>query len=273
MKAKLYTRRSTSRTLWGKRSRDTHEVALLLGPHSRLKELHQLLRIFWETLKGFRALHFVGPSVTVFGSARFREGHPYYRQARQIGAKLAQLGFTVITGGGPGLMEAANRGAKEAGGMSVGCNITLPKEQKPNPYLDKWVEFRYFFIRKLMLAKYSYAFIAMPGGFGTADEFFEIATLLQTRKIEYFPLVLFGKGYWGPLLGLFKNSMLKQGAIDTLDLDLFLITDSPEEAVAYIRKNTIRQFGLTYKPAQRPQGLLFEKRFTGRRKREASPEG
>ena len=259
MKANLP--RSTSKTLWGKRSRSLHEGAFLQGPHSRLKELQQLLRIFWETLRGFRALHFVGPCVTVFGSARFKEGHPYYRQARQVGAELAKVGFTVMTGGGPGLMEAANRGAKEAGGRSVGCNITLLREQKPNAYLDQWVEFHYFFVRKLMLAKYSYAFIAMPGGFGTADEFFEIATLLQTGKIEHFPLILFGKAYWKPLLGMFRDSMLKKGAIDTLDLDLFLVTDSPDQAVSYIRQNTIRQFGLTYRPAQKPRTLFLEKKF------------
>jgi uncharacterized protein (TIGR00730 family) len=260
VKPKSILRRFSSRTLWGKRSRDTHEGVFLQGPHSRLKEFQQLLRIFWETLRGFRALHFVGPCVTVFGSARFTQGHPYYRLARQVGAKLAAIGFTVITGGGPGLMEAANRGAKEAGGRSVGCNITLPKEQKPNAYLDKWVEFHYFFVRKLMLAKYSYAFVAMPGGFGTADEFFEIATLLQTGKVQDFPLVLVGRDYWGPLLELFKKSMLREGAIDTLDLDLFLVTDSPQEAVSYIQKNTIRQFGLTYRRAPKPKPFLFEKR-------------
>jgi len=256
---KILTRRSITRSLWGKRSRDPHEGHFLQGPHSRLKELQQLFRIIWETLRGFRALHFVGPCVTVFGSARFSQGHPYYRLTREVGAKLAGIGFTVITGGGPGLMEAANRGAKESGGRSVGCNIMLPKEQQPNPYLDKWVEFRYFFIRKLMLAKYSYAFIAMPGGYGTADEFFEILTLLQTGKIQHFPMVLMGKSYWEPLMGLFKKSMLKQGAIDTLDLDLFLVTDSPAEAVAYIQKNTIRQFGLTYRPVPKPNFLLFER--------------
>jgi len=256
---KTLSRRFITRSLWGKKSRDPHEGVFLQGPHSRWKEFQQLVRIFLETLRGFRALHFTGPCVTVFGSARFTEGHPYYHLTRQVGSKLAKVGFTVITGGGPGLMEAANRGAKEAGGRSLGCNITLPKEQKPNPYLDKWVEFRYFFIRKLMLAKYSYAFIAMPGGFGTADEFFEIATLLQTGKIEDFPLVLMGKEYWAPLLGLFKDSMLKRGAIDTLDLDLFIVTDSPEEAVSYIKKNTIQQFGLTYRAAPKPNALLLER--------------
>ena len=157
-------------------------------------------------------------------------------------------------------MEAPNRGAKEAGGRSVGCNITLPKEQHPNPYLDKWVEFRYFFIRKLMLAKYSYAFIAMPGGFGTADEFFEIVTLLQTGKIKNFPLALMGKSFWAPLMDLFKKSMLKQGAIDAEDLKFILVTNSPDEAVTHIQKRTIEPFGLTYKPMPKPRFFLLEDR-------------
>src|SRR3954447_10656899 len=140
-------------------------------------------------MRGFRLLHFVGPCATVFGSARFTEDHRYYKMARELGGRLARAGFTVMTGGGPGIMEAANRGAKEAGGYSVGCNIELPREQKPNPYLDRWVTFRDFGIRKLMLIKYSYAFIVLPGGFGTLDEFFSTATLIQTEKIEDFPLV------------------------------------------------------------------------------------
>ena len=260
MKIKNIRRRVHSRSLWGKASGSVHERFSLQGPHSRLKELQQLFRIFFESLKGFRALHFEGPCVTVFGSARFDEGHPYYDLARKVGSRLAGLGFTIITGGGPGLMEAANRGAKEAGGRSLGCNISLPKEQAPNRYLDKWVEFHYFFIRKLMLAKYSYAFVAMPGGFGTADEFFEIATLLQTGKIEHFPMVLMGKSYWAPLMDLFRRSMLKQGAIDAKDLKLILLTDSPEEAARHIRSHTLEKFGLVYRPASKPQTLLLEKR-------------
>ncbi len=157
----------------------------------------------------FRNLHFVGPCVTVFGSARLTEPHPYYLLARELGAQIARAGFTVMTGGGPGLMEAANRGAKDAEGVSIGCNITLPKDQKPNHFLDKWVEFRYFFVRKLMLAKYSYGFIAMPGGFGTLDEFFEIATLVQTGKIKNFPVILMGAEYWTPLLRFLDATLLK----------------------------------------------------------------
>src|SRR5262245_34492619 len=162
---------------WGKVPADTAEERFLQGPKTRRFEFARLLRIMMEFLRGFRKLHFVGPCVTVFGSARFKEDHEYYELGREMGRRLAQAGFTVITGGGPGIMEAANRGAKDAGGPSIGCNIRLPVEQKPNPYVDQFIEFRYFFVRKVMLAKYSYGFVALPGGFGTLDELFEIATL------------------------------------------------------------------------------------------------
>lgn len=250
---------STSRSLWGKSTRSHREGRFLSGPLSRLEELQQLFLIFFECLKGFRRLHFVGPCVTIFGSARFNESHPYYRLTRRVAAEVAKLGFTVMTGGGPGLMEAANRGAKEAKGRSVGCNIILPKEQHPNPYLDLWLEFHYFFVRKLMLAKYSYAFIAMPGGFGTADEFFEINTLIQTGKTQDFPVILVGKRYWAPMLRMFKASMLKEGAIDQKDIDRILVTDSPKEVAAYIRCQAIGHFGLQYKPSIRPRPLLLER--------------
>ena len=151
---------------WGKHGATPQIQAFLQGPQRRGTELLRALRVLWEMIQGFRALHFVGPCVTVFGSARFPENHPYYKLAEQVGAELAKAGFTVMTGGGPGIMEAANRGAKSAGGTTVGCNIQLPQEQKPNPYLDHWVTFQHFFVRKVMLVKYSYAFIAMPGGFG-----------------------------------------------------------------------------------------------------------
>ncbi len=261
MKKEPIKKKHTSKSLWGKTSRDAHERHLLAGPHSRLEELRQLFRIFFECLRGYRGLHFAGPCVTIFGSARFGENHPYYKLTRQVGSQIARLGFTVMTGGGPGLMEAANRGAKEAGGRSVGCNIILPKEQKPNPYVDLWLEFRYFFIRKLMLAKYSYAFIAMPGGFGTADEFFEIATLVQTGKMKQFPIILMGKRYWAPLLGMFKQSMLKEGAIDQADIDRIFVSDSPKEVSSYIRRHTLKPFGLTYKTMTRPKFFLFERKI------------
>src|SRR5262245_60515207 len=167
----------------------------LQGPQPRGFELARAARIFVEFIRGFRALHFVGPCVTVFGSARFPEDHRYYQLARDVGARLAHAGFTVMTGGGPGIMEAANRGAREAGGRSIGCNIELPHEQRPNAYVDRWITFRHFFVRKVMLVKYSYAFVALPGGFGTLDEIFETVTLVQTGKIQEFPLVLIGTDF------------------------------------------------------------------------------
>jgi hypothetical protein len=210
-------------------------------------------------MRGFRALHFVGPCVTVFGSARFPEGHRHYELARAVGRGLAKAGFTVMTGGGPGIMEAANRGAKEGGGRSVGANITLPQEQKPNPYLDRFVEFRYFFVRKLMLVKYSYAFIGMPGGLGTLDEITEIAVLIQTGKVQSFPIVLVGTDFWRGFLDFMRGTLLAAGTIDAVDLDRLRITDSPEEAVRIVRDTAIAKFGLTYGPAMRPSVVLGER--------------
>ena len=155
------------------------EIKFLEGPQSRWKEFKFSVEVLFEFIKGFRKLHFVGPCVTIFGSARFKDGHPYYEKTEELAGKIAQLGFTIMTGGGPGIMEAANKGAKEVGGRSVGCNIVLQHEQKPNPYLDKWVNIKFFFVRKTLLIKYSYAFVVMPGGFGTLDEYFEALSLLQ----------------------------------------------------------------------------------------------
>jgi uncharacterized protein (TIGR00730 family) len=231
---------------WGKETARPEEIRFLEGPQKRGVELWRAIRIFFELLGGFRALHFVGPCVTVFGSARFKEDHPYYVMAREAGARLARAGFTVMTGGGPGIMEAANRGAKDVGGASVGCNIELPQEQKPNPYLDKWVTFRHFYVRKLMLVKYSYAFIAMPGGFGTLDEIFETATLIQTGKIQQFPLVLMGKDFWTPLLDFFRQRLIVNKTIDSLDAERITVTDSPHEAVDAIADIALHRFGLTY---------------------------
>ena len=236
---------------------EPEERVFLEGPRSRGSELKSVLTILAEFIRGFRALHFVGPCVTVFGSARFKEDHPYYALARTVGQRLAQIGFTVMTGGGPGIMEAANRGAKEAGGFSVGCNIVLPEEQKINAYLDRRVTFRHFYVRKVMLVKYSYAFVVMPGGMGTMDEFFEAAVLIQTRKIESFPVILFGKEYWRPLVE-FLNEMAEAGTIDGADLDLFLFTDSVDEAMAHIQKHAIDQFGLVRKAPRRRSRFLRE---------------
>lgn len=248
---------STEAKAWGKKPADSEVPQFLQGPQRRGFELGRAIRIFFEFIRGFRRLHFLGPCVTVFGSARFKEDHPYYVLARDVGARLAQAGFTVMTGGGPGIMEAANRGAKEAGGRSVGCNIELPLEQTPNPYLDDWITFRYFFVRKVMLIKYSYAFITMPGGFGTLDEVFETATLIQTRKIRDFPLVLMGRDYWQPLVD-FLNRLAKDGTIDAQDCQRILVTDSAEEAVRSVMDIAMKRFGLTYGPKARRRWYLWE---------------
>lgn len=238
------------------------EHFFLEGPRSRKRELWTLVQIMAEFLKGFRTLHFVGPCVTVFGSARFPEDHRYYALARTVGAGLARIGFTVMTGAGPGIMEAANRGAREAGGRSVGCSIVLPREQRLNRYLDTWIAFRHFFVRKVMLVKYSYAFVVMPGGFGTMDELFEALTLIQTGKIQNFPVVLVGKDYWQPLVSSLK-AMIAAGTIDARDLDLLLFTDSVEEAIAYIQKHAVEKFGLIRRKVLRPIAVLGEDRQGG----------
>jgi uncharacterized protein (TIGR00730 family) len=223
-------------TRWGKSTRSGDERHFLDGPRLRRTELARTIRIMTEFIQGFRVLHFVGPCVTVFGSARFKEDHQYYALAREMGRRIAALDFTTMTGGGPGIMEAANRGAHEAGGRSIGCNIELPMEQKPNPYVDRFIEFRYFFVRKVMLVKYSYAFVVLPGGFGTLDELFEAITLMQTGKIEDFPVILMGADYWRPMIDFFKNTLLQAGTISPVDLDLLLVTDSPDEAAAAIAR-------------------------------------
>jgi uncharacterized protein (TIGR00730 family) len=229
----------------------------LEGPHSRSRELVMLFHIAREFVRGFRMLHFIGPCVSVFGSARFREDHPYYGLARDLGGRLAGMGFTVMTGGGPGIMEAANRGAREAGGRSVGCNIQLQHEQKPNAYLDRFVTFQHFFVRKVMLVKYSYAFIVLPGGFGTMDELFEAATLIQTHKILSFPVVLMDRAYWQPLTVLLEG-MVSAGTIEPADLKLLLLTDSPDEAMAHIRQYAVEEYHLE-KPRPRASAVLGEK--------------
>jgi len=225
------------------------DVVLLEGPQSRRRELALVLRTLRDFIAGFRVLHFVGPCVTVFGSARFGEGHPYYALAREVGRQVGLLGFTVLTGGGPGVMEAANRGARDVGRPSIGCNIELPHEQQPNPYVDRTVTCRYFFVRKVLLVKYSYAFIALPGGFGTLDELSEALTLIQTGKIQNFPVILMGTAYWQPLLDQLHR-MVAEGTIDKNDLRLFLATDDVEEAMAHLRTYAIEAFGL--RPERRP---------------------
>jgi len=212
------------------------EKQFLQGRQNQAQELESAVRYFLEFLMGFESLEITQPAVTVFGSARFDESSRYYQLARQAGRRLAEAGYAVITGGGPGIMEAANRGAKEAGGMSVGCNINLPKEQKPNAYVDHFVQFDHFFVRKVMLVKYSSAFVVLPGGFGTLDEVFETLTLMQTHKIEQFPVVLMGTEFWGRLRAFMGESLLAERTIDPGDIELFHMTDSPEEAVSIIVK-------------------------------------
>jgi hypothetical protein len=243
---------------WGKVPGPDEEIRFLQGPQRRRVELLRVFRILSEFIRGFRALHFVGPCVTVFGSARFREDHPHYAMGRELGRALARAGFTVMTGGGPGIMEAANRGARDVGGRSIGCNIQLPEEQRPNPYLDRWITFRYFFVRKVMLVKYSYAFVALPGGFGTLDEIFETATLVQTGMIAQFPIVLMGVEFWSPLLSFLRERMVANGTLSESDLDLLLLTDSIPQTIDHVRSKAMQQFGLTYGPSARPSVLLGE---------------
>ena len=215
----------------------THDLEkkFLTGRRDRTEDLESAVRIFLEFLRGFESLDIDGPAVTVFGSARFEETHPYYRMARQVGKELALAGFTVITGGGPGIMEATNRGAKDADGKSIGCNIVLPQEQKPNPFLDWVIEFDHFFVRKVMLVKYSCAFVVLPGGFGTLDEVFETAVLMQTDKIQEFPIILMGRSYWDQMHDFLAQTLLPEKTIDNDDLDLFQCTDDPKHVIDIIK--------------------------------------
>jgi len=229
----------------------TSEGRFLAGPRSRIREFIFVIKVAMEFIKGFRGLHFLGPCITVFGSARFKEDHPYYKITVNVGKRLQEMGFTVMTGGGPGIMEAANRGAKEAGGQTVGCNIVLPFEQSANPYVDKWVNIKYFFVRKVLLFKYSYGFICMPGGMGTIDELFEALTLIQTKKIENFPVVLMGKSYYEHMMVMLVK-MMEEKTIHEEDMKLFLFTDDIEEAMDHIEKYAVKKFGLQRKVKRNP---------------------
>jgi uncharacterized protein (TIGR00730 family) len=214
------------------------EKHFLTGRQQRSEELESAVRYFLEFLHGFESLDVDHPCVTVFGSARFEEDHEYYGLARDTGKALAQAGYGVMTGGGPGIMEAANRGARDGDGLSIGCNIKLPLEQQPNPYLDRFVEFEHFFVRKVMLVKYSCAFVIMPGGFGTMDEAFEVATLVQTGKVESFPIVVMGGTFWKELQEFLLNTMIPEGTISETDLELVQTAETPAEAVDLIRRGT-----------------------------------
>lgn len=234
------------------------ERSFLSGPRSRIDDLGTLFKVSWDFMRAFRVLHFVGPCVTIFGSARTPEGTTYYEMARQMGASMAKMGFTVMTGGGPGIMEAGNRGAYEQGGRSVGVNIQLPFEQQGNPYVDREVTMRYFFTRKTVLIKYSYAFIVMPGGAGTLDEMFETMTLIQTGKLRNFPIVLMGKEYWQPLMDMIYR-MADEGMISPEDPDLIFFTDDIEEASAHIQRHAVRQFHLHQRTVPKVISVFGEK--------------
>lgn len=233
-----------------------HERQFLTGPRSRWKELRYAFSVVFQFIKGFRGLHFNGPCVTFFGSARFDENHDYYQQAREMAAEVSKLGFTIMTGGGGGIMEAANRGAKDVNGKSIGCNIVLPHEQKPNPYLDKYVTIEYFFVRKELLRKYSQAFVVFPGGFGTLDEFFETITLIQTGKTEHFPIIVIGKSFYRFLVEHMKN-MVNEGTISPEDLKLVIVTDDIQEAISHIHECCIENNLETIR-VKRPMWLLGE---------------
>lgn len=196
----------------------------------------RVFRIMAELVEGFEALNNIGPAVTIFGSARLKPGSPYYNKCLKVAESLAKDGFAVISGGGPGIMEAANKGAQNANGISVGLNIELPLEQAPNQFQDVRVEFRYFFVRKLMFVKYAVAYVIFPGGFGTMDELFEALTLIQTKKIRGFPVVLVGREYWQGMIDWLKKTVLEHGNISPEDIDLMHIVDEPEEVCAIINK-------------------------------------
>lgn len=234
-----------------------NEGRFLGGPRPRRTELAFAGRIFAEFLRGFRKLHFVGPCVTVFGSARFEEGHPYYALAEAAGARLAQLGLTVLTGGGPGIMAAASKGAQQAGGRTLGCTIEVGRERRVNPWCDDSIHFRYFFVRKVMLVKYSYAFVVLPGGFGTMDEVFETLTLRQNGKIRDFPIVLLGTEHWGKLLEML-DEMVACGAIDPQDREMLVVTDDLDEMARCIEHAAIKRFGLQTRVPIHPIGALGE---------------
>ncbi len=228
----------------------SEERAFLEGSRNRFKELWFTFKVQYNFIRAFRKLHFIGPCVTVFGSARFDKTNPYYKKGEEVGKALSELGFAVMTGGGPGIMEAANKGAFENNGYSVGCNIILPLEQEVNPYLHKWIKIPYFFVRKFLLLKYSYAFVVMPGGIGTLDELFEALTLIQTKMILHFPVVLFGKEYHKELYEHIQM-MADNESISQEDMNLLFLTDSVEEMKEHLMENAIKGFGLVKKPMRR----------------------
>ena len=233
------------------------DLRFLEGPRSRWKEFRSAISIAREFIYGFRKLHFVGPCVTFFGSARFTEDHPYYEAARELSRRVGRVGFTIMTGGGPGIMEAANRGARDVGAMSVGCNIELPQEQAPNAYLDVSLDFERFFVRKVLLLKYSIAFVVMPGGAGTLDELFETITLIQTNKVRDFPILLYGKDYWAPMLEQIDR-MVEAGTIGKEELEFVLIADSIEEATTLLQGQLVEMWQEIHHRKDRPKWWFLE---------------
>ena len=208
---------------------------ITVGDDFTKEDTWRIFRIMAEFVEGFETLSQVGAAVSIFGSSCLKPENEYYKKAERTAFLLAKEGYAVITGGGPGIMEAANKGAQAAGGRSIGLNIQLPMEQEPNPYIDTLIEFHYFFCRKVMFVKYAKAFVIMPGGYGTMDELFESLTLIQTCRIKRFPVVLLGKAYWGGLIDWMKNSVLEKGCISQEDFDIFSVVDEPEEVVRSIR--------------------------------------
>lgn len=240
--------------------KDRHiDLSFLAGPRSRWYELISVMKIAREFIYGFRRLHFVGPCVTFFGSARFKEDHPYYIAARELARRVGQVGFTVMTGGGPGIMEAANRGARDVKAKSVGCNIVLPHEQYANPYLDVSLTFDRFYVRKVLLLKYSICFVVMPGGAGTVDELFETVTLIQTGKVKNFPILLYGKEYWAPMLQQIEL-MIAEGTIGREELKFIYVADSVEEATYMLQDRLVEMWKQNQKKGDPPKWWFLEKR-------------
>ncbi|HMC96554.1 MAG TPA: TIGR00730 family Rossman fold protein [Flavobacteriales bacterium] len=239
------------------------DLSFLAGPRSRWKEFLSVLNIAREFIRGFRKLHFVGPCVTFFGSARFKEDHPYYEATRALARRAGQVGFTIMTGGGPGLMEAANRGARDVGARSVGCNVRLPHEQQANPYLDVNLTFERFFVRKVLLLKYSIAFVVMPGGAGTVDELFEAITLIQTGKVKNFPILLYGREYWKPMLEQI-TAMIAAGTIGQEELKFVFVADNVEEATTLLRERLVAMWQQAQGRKDAPKWWFLEDRVKGR---------
>lgn len=239
------------------------DLRFLEGPRSRWREFRSAISIASEFIRGFRRLHFVGPCVTFFGSARFQEDHPYYEAARELARRVGRVGFTIMTGGGPGIMEAANRGARDVGARSVGCNIVLPHEQYANPYLDVSLTFERFFVRKVLLLKYSVTFVVMPGGAGTVDELFETITLIQTGKVRDFPILLYGREYWAPMLAQIER-MVAEGTIGQEELKFVLVADSVEEATTLLQDRLVAMWQEAKGSSDAPQWWFLEDRVKPR---------